>query len=161
MERTDCSYTIEALLDTTEDASDRVMAAVNHGVSDFVLTSYDGSVSAKVRLRLPGLAATNHCFGGREVRVNWAAMTIESGTQRLGLSRTELRLLAALVEAHGRIVARADLVLRVWPDGEMEQAERGNALAVYVHALRRRFATLGISNVLRTARGSGYQLTEP
>jgi DNA-binding response OmpR family regulator len=75
------------------------------------------------------------------------------------LSRTELRLLAALLEGEGQVMSRADLIRRVWPGDELELADRENALGVYVCSLRKRLSMIGVGSALVTVRYVGYLIS--
>ena len=127
---------------------------------DFVLTSGDGRLSAKVRLRLAGSGRTPHTIGGRSIFVDWSISAVEHGRSRATLSRTELRLLAALIDAGSRAMARSELIERVWPHNELPLEDRENALAVYVCCLRKRLAAVGVADAITTVRGVGYRLAE-
>jgi len=154
--RTEC--VIDARLETTPASSDRLLEALNSGARDFVLTATDGRVSARVRLTIANVSMTQHSIGGTTVVVDWAQCTVANGPRRESVSRTELRLLAALLDAGGRAVTRAELIERIWPDDWRAMPERENSLAVYVCCLRKRLTSIGVGGVLRTLRRVGYQL---
>ena len=70
----------------------------------------------------------------------------------LNLSRVEFRLLQTLAERAGRVVAREFLVRVLYgPEGV-----GSNALEVHIHSLRKKTHP----NLIRTARGLGYLLTD-
>lgn len=71
------------------------------------------------------------------------------------LSKTEQRLLRALVENRGRVLSREALIERVWPDGA-EYVEE-NALSVTVKRLRDKLEdTPSKPRYLKTVYGIGY-----
>ena len=149
---------IDARLETTPTTSDRLFDALNAGARDFVLTSTDGRLSARVRLTLASVSMSEHLVGGTTVVVDWSLSTVANGQRRETLSRTELRLLATLLEAPGHTLSRATLIERMWPDDARAMTERENSLAVYICCLRKRLTSIGVGSCLRTVRGVGYQL---
>lgn len=125
---------------------------------DCILLSPDGRLSIKVGLALETAQITEERFAGGAVVIDWLASTMSHGRRRTSLSRTELRLLEALLGGAGRPVPRARLIERAWPGCQISGADKGNDLAVYIYALRKQLARIGLSDVLRTVRGTGYAL---
>lgn len=70
----------------------------------------------------------------------------------VALPPVEARLMGAMLDRLGAVVAREALARAGWPDG----APGRNALDVHVLRLRRRVAPLGL--VIRTVRSRGYLL---
>lgn len=149
---------IDARLQTTPATSDRLLEALSAGARDFVLTSTDGRLSARVRLEIASVSMTDHRLDGTVIVVDWSQCTVANGQRRVSLSRTELRLFAALLESVGSPLTRAALIERMWPDDSRAMIERENSLAVYVCCLRKRLTNIGVGSALRTVRGIGYQL---
>ena len=71
------------------------------------------------------------------------------------LTRNESRILQTLLAAEGRIVSRNALMEALWKSDAFVD---DNTLTVNVARLRRRLEELGLSEVLATRRGQGYQL---
>jgi DNA-binding winged helix-turn-helix (wHTH) protein len=125
---------------------------------DCILLSPDGGLSIRVRVALETAQITEEQFAEGALVIDWLASTVSHGRRRTSLSRTELRLLEALLEGAGNPVPRARLIERAWPGCEMTGADKGNDLAVYIYALRKQLARVGLADVLRTVRGTGYAL---
>ena len=89
--------------------------------------------------------------------VDWSAGVVSTPTGRTLLSKTELRLLGALLEDGRARVTAEELSQRVWP-GTRTDARGCPALTVYVCSLRRRLASIGAGSALRTERGVGFRL---
>ncbi|WP_052129480.1 response regulator transcription factor [Sphingomonas sp. 35-24ZXX] len=70
------------------------------------------------------------------------------------LSKNDLRLLLALVDADGRVLSRDQLIAQLDPD--MDNFDR--AIDVQVSRLRKRLALHGGEGLVRTVRGFGYGL---
>ena len=79
-------------------------------------------------------------------------------SNRVRLSRTELRLLEALLRGDGATVTRLQLIERVSAGSSLRRSERENALTVYVCMLRKRLSAIGLRNALHTVRRPGYRL---
>lgn len=116
-------------------------------------------MSARVELTIVSTAAaeTECRLGSTRVLIDWSRSTVSNGTRCVSLSRTELRLFAALLGGEGRAMSRASLIGRVWPDDVLPDADRENALAVYMCSLRKRLTSVGAGDALQTVRGVGYR----
>lgn len=84
-----------------------------------------------------------------------ASHAVRNGDERITLTPTEFRLLAALAARPGEVVRRSALVAAGWPDGAIV---RQNTLDAYVARIRRKLRDLGATERLETARGVGYVL---
>jgi DNA-binding response OmpR family regulator len=151
--------TLEARIDASPAASARILRALHGGCGTFVLSAVDGQMSARVQLTVTNAAAaeTEYKLGSTRVTIDWSRATVAHGARRVSLSRTELRLFAALLGGEGRPMPRAALISRVWPDDSLPDADRENALAVYICSLRKRLTAIGAGDALQTVRGVGYR----
>jgi two-component system phosphate regulon response regulator PhoB len=143
---------------TTLAAADRLLRSVGEGVEDYVLSSSDGRVSVRVRVSVDGVDDLVQRLRKGRLSVDWSRATVANGSNRVSLSRTELRLLGALLEHPGKAVSRPVLIARTWPRDPVVTPERENALGVYVYTLRKRLAAIGFGDALRTVRGIGYRI---
>lgn len=146
------------VLETQTSCGEWLVEYLRDGERDFVLTSANGQLTIRARLFLHRRRDVAAPYVNGKVFIDWSKATVSHGERRTTLSRTELRLLAALIEGEGEPMDRAVLIARVWPAHRLRRGERENALAVYVHSLRKRLAAIGVSRVLRTVRGVGYKL---
>jgi DNA-binding response OmpR family regulator len=144
-------------MEASPAASARILRALHSGCETFVLSAIDGQMSARVRLTIvDSAAATAKCrLGSASVTVDWSRSTIANGARRVSLSRTELRLFAALLEGEGQPISRAELLACVWRDADL--ADRKNTLNVYICSLRKRLESIGARGALQTVRGVGYR----
>jgi DNA-binding response OmpR family regulator len=151
--------TLEARIDASAVASARILRALHGGCGTFMLSAVDGQMTVRVRLSIVNTAAaeTEYTLGSATVTIDWSRATVANGARRVSLSRTELRLFAALLGGEGRALSRAELIGRVWPDDALPDADRENALAVYMCSLRKRLTSIGAGNALQTVRGVGYR----
>ena len=149
---------LDAKINASPRARARIVAALREGVTEFIISSIDGSVNARIHLSLAELATTEHAFPGGRMQIDWSRSTVAVEEACICLSRTELRLLAVLLDGEGKAMRRAELIARVWPQDQMTSSDRENALAVYVCNLRKRLTSIGAEDVLHTVRGVGYRL---
>src|SRR5689334_14235600 len=82
------------------------------------------------------------------------AHAIISGEDRVSLTPTEFRLLAALAAQPGNVVRRGALVAAGWPDGAIVH---DNTLDAYLARIRRKLREAGATEVIHTQRGVGYE----
>lgn len=75
--------------------------------------------------------------------------------QRVALTRTELAVMTALVDAGGQIRTRADILLKAWGDEGLEVGER--AVDNIIMRLRRK---LPDPDLIVTVRGVGFRLSD-
>ena len=151
--------TIEAKIGASAAATARILRALHGGCGTFVLSAVDGQMSARVELTITNAAAaeTEYNLGSTRVTVDWSRSTVSNGRRRVVLSRTELRLLSALLGGEGRAMSRVSLISIVWPGNVASDVDRENALAVYICSLRKRLTSIGAGNALQTVRGVGYR----
>ncbi|HWI72900.1 MAG TPA: response regulator transcription factor [Baekduia sp.] len=84
-----------------------------------------------------------------------ATHAIAYGGERVSLTPTEFRLLAALAARPGTVVRRATLVAAGWPDGAIVH---DNTLDAYLARIRRKLRQAGAGEAIHTLRGVGYEL---
>jgi two-component system OmpR family response regulator len=84
-----------------------------------------------------------------------ALHAITNGDDRVSLTPTEFRLLAALAAQPGKVVRRASLVSAGWPDGAIVH---DNTLDAYLARIRRKLRQAGATEAIHTLRGVGYEL---
>lgn len=126
--------------------------------AEYMIVSLDGNLAFRARLAMDAAPGSSRSPGNAKMSVDWSAGTVANRDNRVALSRTELRLLNALIAAQGEPVSRADLIARAWPRDANPALDRENALAVYICGLRKRLAMVGLATGLETVRGVGYRL---
>ena len=149
---------LTATLLMSDAASQRLLGVIAGGETNFRLSAPDGSLMLRLRLAVSTTTAAEEHIRDR-VFVDWSRSTVSNESNRVRLSRTELRLLEALLRANGATVTRAQLIDRVWAGSNLRRSERENALTVYICTLRKRLSAIGLRNALATVRRMGYRLT--
>lgn len=138
--------------------SARLLEMIATGVDEYIITSADGRISVRARVSIDSVDFAEQCLPDSNVVVDWTRATIANEGSCVRLSRTELRLLSALLENNGQAVRRSALIERAWPRRKLRALESENALAVYVCSLRKRLAAIGLADALDTVRGVGYRI---
>jgi DNA-binding response OmpR family regulator len=142
-------------------AASRLQAFMAHGQNRFVVSSSDGALSVRIAMVVARSSATEEIVPHLgNAAIDWDRGIIAKDGRATPISRTELRLLACLVEHAGATVPHDVLISSAWCASTPDDAAY-NALAVYVCYLRRSLKSIGLGQALRTVRGVGYALGEP
>lgn len=134
-----------------------IVMAMNMGADDFIAKPFDLEVlTAKVQALLR--RAYDFAGTGRMLECSGAVLDVNAGAlsyggERVQLTKNELRILQALMEKHGSVVTRDELMLRLWQTDDFVDE---NTLTVNVTRLRRRLAAIGLGELIKTRKGLGY-----
>ena len=145
------SSTVPIIFLTASDQEISIVRGLDMGADDYITKPFSLSV---VRARVDAMLRR---AGGADVvltdgfRFDFAHAAFSKDGEAIVLSRSEQRLLRALVNARGKIVQRETLLDRVWTDG-MEYVDE-NALSVTVRRLRQKLGKAYI----QTVYGVGYR----
>jgi DNA-binding response OmpR family regulator len=146
---------------------DQVFALENGG-DDYVIKPFDVDVLvAKLRAQIrraygayavetATVTPTDSSIACGALRLNTRRMEIAFAHQVSVLTKTETELMRQLMEAAGDVVSRDTLLGALWDDTDFVD---DNTLTVNVTRLRRKLASLGLDDIIRTVRGVGYQLS--
>ena len=75
--------------------------------------------------------------------------------EKISLTKNEFRILQMLMENVGKIVARNDIIARLW---ESDEFIDDNTLTVNVARLRKKLENVGMEGRIKTKKGIGYYL---
>lgn len=148
------------VLSSRDSESDRV-ASLESGADDYVTKPFSPrEVVARVRAVLRRSEAS---FDER-VRPT-SPLSVDKKTRRafyqlkeLELTKVEFDLLTELVAAPGRVLARSELIDRVWGDGF---AITDRTIDSHIKSLRRKVADAGgPPHAIETVRGVGYRVSD-
>lgn len=95
------------------------------------------------------------CYAG--ITLDRSSFTLSAGERSTRLSRKEFDICELLIAAHGQVVTKEQLLLKVW--GYDSNAEDNN-VEVYISFLRRKLQFLHAPAKIRTLRMVGYVLEE-
>ncbi|PPS90987.1 response regulator transcription factor [Streptomyces sp. MH60] len=112
-------------------------------------------LAARLRAALKRAAPTPVVTTG-DLVMDAVRHTVGVRGNRVDLTPTEFRLLAALMAAPGAVVRRRELVRAAWPEGAQVH---DNTLDQYLTRLRRKLREAGSDRTISTARGIGHRLS--
>jgi two-component system OmpR family response regulator len=144
------------LIITARDAlSDRIKG-LDAGADDYIVKPFEPD-ELFARLR----AVVRRAQGRTSAQLRASNVVLDPGTQSVvaggvpvELSLHEYRTLLALMERPGRVVTREQLEASVYGDAGAIQS---NAIAVYVHQLRKKLG----DELIKTVPGFGYRVGAP
>jgi DNA-binding response OmpR family regulator len=147
------------LMLTARDAEADIVAGLDAGADDYLTKPFSFEVLL-ARLR----AVSRRGPVVQTVPMRLADLVLDPATceanrrnQRLGLTRTEYRLLEFMMRRAGSVVAREALIDGVWGhDREIED----NTLDAFVRLLRQKVDRTGWPRLIHTVRGVGYSVRE-
>lgn len=136
-----------------------VVMAVNMGGDDFIAKPFELEVlAAKVQAILRRAYAFNTqsaIMEHRGILLNLSDMSLLHKNEKLELSKNEFRILHTLFEHAGETVTREAIMKKLWDD---ECFVDDNTLTVNMNRLRRKLENIGITELIVTKKGVGYQL---
>ena len=148
---------VPVILLTANDMETDIVAGLESGADDYITKPFSLAVlRARVNAQLRRGKATRPGVVELEgFTFDFDRMEYRKDGRPVDLSKTEQKLLRALVENRGITLARADLVDRVWTDGAEFVEE--NALSVTVKRLRNKLEDdPSRPRYLKTVYGIGY-----
>ena len=136
-----------------------IVMAMNMGGDEFIEKPFDLNVlTAKVQ----ELLRRAYSFQGNENVLEYEGMILNLNDasfsykeKNVSLTKNEFRILQMLMENAGKIIARDDIIARLW---ESDEFIDDNTLTVNVARLRKKLENAGMDNWIRTKKGIGYYL---
>jgi DNA-binding response OmpR family regulator len=146
------------LILSARDAVDDRITGLNHGADDYLAKPFSlEELLARVRAllrRQAGAKSTQLAHG--DIRMDLLARTVTSAGQPVELTNREYALLELFLQNRGRVLTRTLIAERIWEASyEMET----NLIDVYIRRLRKKLGATEEKPLIRTLRGTGYQLT--
>lgn len=134
------------------------LMSLNMGADDFITKPYN------THILLAHIAAVlNRAYGKKESYIlSHNGLTLDvlkskasADGKTIELTKNELGILKTLIENHGNIVSRDEIIRQLW---DMEEFVEDSTLTVNVNRLRKKLADLGLAEYLTTKRGQGYMV---
>ena len=138
-----------------------IVMAMNMGADDFIAKPFDLDVlTAKVQAllrRTYDFGAQDNTLTARGAVLDLNAGNLEFAGAHVELTKNELRILQSLMEKHGRVVSRDELMMRLW---QTDSFVDENTLTVNVTRLRKKLENAGLHGFIKTRKGLGYIVDE-
>lgn len=145
---------LPVLVLTARDAVEARVAGLRAGADDYLLKPFDLSeLVARLHALLRRAAGRSvDLIEHGALRLDPASGEVSLHGRAVVLSRRELALLAALLQARGRILSPDQLKDSLY---DFSEEIESNALNVHIHHLRRKLG----ADVIETVRGVGYRFS--
>jgi two-component system copper resistance phosphate regulon response regulator CusR len=144
------------ILSARDSVEDRIRG-LNRGADDYLAKPFSlEELLARMRAllrRQAGAKSTVLVHG--DIRMDLLARSVTAAGLPVELTNREFALLELFLQNRGRVLTRTLIAERIWEDSyEMET----NLIDVYVRRLRQKLGATEARPVIRTVRGTGYQL---
>ena len=136
-----------------------IVMAVTMGADDFIAKPFDMQV---LTVKIQAILRRSYDFAGNSsvlehkgamLNISEAELSYEG--ESLELTKNELKILQTLFENKASIVTRDSLMTKLW---ESDTYVDENTLSVNVNRLRKKLASIGLSDFIITKKGIGYKL---
>ncbi len=146
------------ILLTARSATHERVEGLDAGADDYLVKPFEmDELAARVRaLARRKAVAPRRAIGVGPLSLELEPLQLTAADRPVEVPRRELTVLAALAEANGAAVSKAQLLDRVYGTGSETDDK---VIEVYISRLRKRLAGFGVS--IRVIRGIGYALVTP
>jgi two-component system, OmpR family, response regulator MtrA len=148
------------MLSARGSAADRVYG-ISEGADDYLAKPFSPAelvvrVKAVLRRSTPNAAGDVRAFKLADLEIDLDRMEVRRGAQRLALTPSEFRLLAALVSARGRVLTRQALLDVLYGHAQGDALDR--TVDVHIGRLRDKLSERATDpRYIVTVRGAGYR----
>lgn len=136
-----------------------IVMAMNMGGDEYIEKPFDINVlTAKIQALLRrsySLPQQRNVLTYRNLQLNLNNTDLSCDGKDLSLTKNEYMILQLLMERHGTVVSREDLMEKLWGNDEFID---DNTLTVNVTRVRKKLESLGCIDYLKTKKGIGYIL---
>ena len=136
-----------------------IVMAMNMGGDEFIEKPFDLNVlTAKVQAllrRAYSFQGNVNVLEHEGMLLNLNDASLSYRGEKISLTKNEFRILQMLMENAGKIVARNDIIARLW---ESDEFIDDNTLTVNVARLRKKLENAGMEGRIKTKKGIGYYL---
>lgn len=136
-----------------------IVMAINMGGDEFIEKPFDLNV---ITAKIQALLRRTYAFQGtvnvmehKGVMLNLNDATMTYKNQKLSLTKNDYKILQILLENAGKIVAREEIMTRLW---ESDEFIDDNTLTVNVTRLRKKLEEIGLEDYILTKKGIGYYI---
>ncbi|MGI6116168.1 MULTISPECIES: response regulator transcription factor [unclassified Clostridium] len=138
-----------------------IVLAMNMGGDDFITKPFEleivvAKVQAVLRRAYDYQPESAHiAFCGAVLNLGEAA--VYYGGEKIELTRNEFKILQTLLEHKGGVVAREELMQKLW---DSDSFVDDNTLTVNVNRLRKKLEAAGLVDCIETKKGLGYRIDD-
>lgn len=136
-----------------------MIQAIQFGADDYITKPIDIAV---VRAKIQAILRRTYDYAIETDRLNFNGLSLNLSSARLegaefsiNLTRTELLILEMLFQSKDQIAKREKIIDHCW---QSEDFIDDNTLAVNIARLRKKLATVGLTELIHTKKGIGYYL---
>lgn len=136
-----------------------IVMAVTMGADDFIAKPFDMQV---LTVKIQAILRRSYDFAGNSsvlehkgAMLNISEAELSYEEESLELTKNELKILQTLFENKASIVTKDTLMTKLW---ESDTYVDENTLSVNVNRLRKKLASIGLSDFIITKKGIGYKL---
>ena len=148
------------MMTARDSVIDRV-SGLDHGADDYIVKPFAiEELLARLRAVLRRVDLEDEGRAGKATTVTYKDLTIEKenrivrrGDEVIELTKREYELLLTLMENVNVVLAREDLLKKVWG---YESKIETNVVDVYIRYLRNKIDSPGEDSYIQTVRGTGY-----
>ncbi len=136
-----------------------IIMAMNMGGDEYIEKPFDINVlTAKIQAllrRTYALPQQRNVLAYRELELNLNSTSLSCNGETIDLTKNEYIILQLLLEKHGTVVSREELMEKLWGNEEFVD---DNTLTVNVTRVRKKLDFAGCHDYLKTKKGIGYIL---
>jgi DNA-binding response OmpR family regulator len=146
------------LMLTARDAVDDRVAGLDSGADDYLTKPFAfRELLARVRalLRRDGLSARDPVLRVADVQIDTVSHEVSRAGKIVDLTSKEYAILEYFARNPNRVLTRTQIAEHVW---DFDFVSMSNVIDVYIGYLRRKLNDDSEPRLLRTIRGTGYQL---
>ena len=158
--RQDAQSNTPILMLTARATMDDKAAGFDVGADDYLTKPFE---LRELDLRLRALvrrtqsARSKHRLQVADLTFDLPTLSVRRAGHAISLAVIPLKILELLMRRSPHVVSRRDIEQAVWGD----QPPDSDALRVHMHTLRSAIDRPGLSRLLNTQRGMGYQMKDP
>lgn len=136
-----------------------IVMAMNMGGDEYIEKPFDINVlTAKIQAllrRTYALKSEQNILNFKELSLNLSSTALTCKGEELSLTKNEYMILRLLMEKHGVVVSREELMELLWGNDEFID---DNTLTVNVTRVRKKLEVAGCPDYIKTKKGIGYIL---
>lgn len=145
---------IPIIMVTSRNTDIDEIISINYGADDFITKPYNIQVLlARIERLLKRNNESKSIISYNGLNLDISKSIIYSESDKVDLSRNELKVMYYLLKNKGSIVSRDEIINYLWDDGEYID---DNTLTVNINRLRSKLSKLLDKEIIETRRGQGY-----